>query len=91
MTELNRLTNLETKRQKNCQEESFKSYIYKVLKKLHPDVEIGCFAMSIMNSFANGSLHGIAMEASRLARYNNSDMIGAREIQIPVRLCFPEN
>ena len=33
--------------------ESYSSYIYKVLKQVHPDTGISSKAMSIMNSFVN--------------------------------------
>ena len=36
--------------------ETYKIYIYKVLKQVHPDTGISSKAMSIMNSFINVSL-----------------------------------
>ncbi len=35
------------------QAETYKIYIYKVLKQVHPDTGISSKAMSIMNSFIN--------------------------------------
>ena len=50
--------------------QTYKIYIYKVLKQVHPDTGISSKAMSIMNSFINDIFEKIATEASKLARYN---------------------
>eukprot|EP00195_Chlamydomonas_chlamydogama_P003516 CAMPEP_0202920754 /NCGR_PEP_ID=MMETSP1392-20130828/77024_1 /ASSEMBLY_ACC=CAM_ASM_000868 /TAXON_ID=225041 /ORGANISM="Chlamydomonas chlamydogama, Strain SAG 11-48b" /LENGTH=167 /DNA_ID=CAMNT_0049614267 /DNA_START=460 /DNA_END=964 /DNA_ORIENTATION=- len=50
--------------------ETYKVYIYKVLKQVHPDTGISSKAMSILNSFINDIFDKIATEAARLARYN---------------------
>eukprot|EP00898_Chlorokybus_atmophyticus_P000474 jgi/Chlat1/1427/Chrsp12S01990 len=69
--------------------ETYKIYIYKVLKQVHPDTGISSKAMSIMNSFINDIFEKIATEASRLARYNKKPTITSREIQTAVRLILP--
>merc|ERR1712003_265324 len=69
--------------------ESFSIYIYKVLKRVHPDTGISSKAMSIMNSFVNDLFERIAAEASRLAHYNKRSTITSREIQTAVRLLLP--
>ena len=43
--------------------ESYSSYIYKVLKQVHPDTGISSKAMSIMNSFINDAFERIAVDA----------------------------
>ncbi|KAJ3699422.1 hypothetical protein LUZ61_003127 [Rhynchospora tenuis] len=58
-------------------------------KKVHPDIGISSKAMSIMNSFINDIFEKLAMEASRLARYNKKPTITSREIQTSVRLVLP--
>lgn len=60
--------------------ESYATYIYKVLKQVHPDTGISTKAMSIMNSFVNDIFERIAAEASRLAHYNKKSTISSREI-----------
>merc|ERR1712190_111182 len=57
-------------KKKKAKTESYKIYIYKVLKQVHPETGISSKAMSIMNSFINDIFEKIAFEASRLARYN---------------------
>lgn len=69
--------------------ESYGTYIYKVLKQVHPDTGISTKAMSIMNSFVNDIFERIAAEASRLAHYNKKMTISSREIQTAVRLLLP--
>jgi len=52
--------------------ETYKIYIYKVLKQVHPDTGISSKAMSIMNSFINDIFEKIATEASKLAATTRS-------------------
>ncbi|KAJ8870362.1 hypothetical protein PR048_029383 [Dryococelus australis] len=54
------------------------SYIYKVLKQVHPDTGTPSEAMSIMGSFADDIFERIAAEASRLAHYNERSTITSR-------------
>lgn len=65
---------------------SYSSFVYKVLKQVHPDVGISNKAMSVMNSFVNDMIDRIATEAGRLARLNKRNTIATREIQTAVRL-----
>lgn len=77
------------KRRRKQSTETFKIYIYKVLKQVHPDTGISSRAMSVMNSFVNDIFEKIAFEASRLARINKKPTITSREIQTSVRLNLP--
>ena len=69
--------------------ESYASYLYKVLKQVHPDTGISKRAMSILNSFVNDVFERAASEAGRLARYNGKATLSSREIQTSVRLVLP--
>ncbi|KAI3997192.1 hypothetical protein MKX01_009036 [Papaver californicum] len=69
--------------------ETYKIYIFKVLKQVHPDIGISSKAMGIMNSFINDIFEKLAQESSRLARYNKKPTITSREIQTAVRLVLP--
>ena len=69
--------------------ESYSSYIYKVLKQVHPDTGISKKGMSIMNSFINDIFERIAGEAGKLAKYNKKATLSSREIQTSVRLMLP--
>lgn len=45
--------------------------------------------MSIMNSFINDTFDRIALEASRIVRYNNKHTLSSREVQTAVKLILP--
>jgi histone H2B len=77
------------KKRKASRKETYSSYIYKVLKQVHPDTGISNKAMSILNSFVNDIFERIAGEASKLAAYNKRSTISSREIQTAVRLILP--
>ncbi|CAG8499770.1 1279_t:CDS:1 [Ambispora leptoticha] len=76
-------------KKKKVRKETYSSYIYKVLKQVHPDTGISNKAMSILNSFVNDIFERIATEASKLAAYNKKSTISSREIQTAVRLILP--
>merc|ERR1712072_1410897 len=77
-----------TKRHKR-RSETFAIYIYKVLKQVHPDVGVSKKSMNIMNSFINDSFERIALEASKLVRFNKRRTLSSREIQTAVKLLLP--
>ncbi|KAG8983513.1 histone H2B [Tulasnella sp. 427] len=77
------------KKRKRVRKETYSSYIYKVLKQVHPDTGISNKAMAILNSFVNDIFERIAEEASRLAQYSKKTTISSREIQTSVRLILP--
>merc|ERR1712193_258936 len=74
------------KKNKKPRSDTYKIYIYKVLKQVHPDVGISTKAMSIMNSFVNDLFEKVASEASRLVK---NKTLSSREIQTSVRLLLP--
>lgn len=84
-----KVTGSSSKSRKKLKVETYKMYIYKVLKQVHPDTGISSKAMLIMNSFINDIFEKIAAEASRLSRYNKKPTITSREIQTAVRLVLP--
>merc|ERR1712021_86564 len=69
--------------------ESYSSYIYRVLKQVHPDTGVSKRGMSIMNSFINDIFERIATEAVNLCRYNKRNTLTSREVQTAVRLLLP--
>jgi histone H2B len=79
----------DAKKRRKKRIETFSSYIYKVLKQVHPDVGISRKAMDIMNSFVNDTFDRLANEAIRLSRYANRATLTSREIQTAVRLLLP--
>nr|GFA19691.1 histone H2B [Tanacetum cinerariifolium] len=69
--------------------ETYKIYIFKVLKQVHPDIGISSKAMGIMNSFIHDIFEKLAAESSKLVRYNKKNTLSSREIQTAVRLVLP--
>ena len=69
--------------------ETYSTYIYRVLKQVHPDTGISKKGMSIMNSFINDVFERLCNEAGRLARYNSKSTLSSREVQTAVRLVLP--
>ena len=69
--------------------ESYSTYIYRVLKQVHPSTGISKRGMSILNSFINDIFDRLATEASKLSRYNKKSTLSSREIQTAVRLLLP--
>ncbi|KAJ0467280.1 Histone H2B.3 [Helianthus annuus] len=55
--------------------ETYKIYIFKVLKQVHPDIGISSKAMGIMNNFINDIFEKLAQESSKLTRYNKKPTI----------------
>jgi histone H2B len=77
------------KKKKTKSAESYKIYLYKVLKQVHPDTGVSSKAMSILNSLINDMFDKIATEAAKLARYSKKPTMTSREIQTAVRLVLP--
>jgi len=69
--------------------ESYATYIYRVLKQVHPEVGISKKGMGIMNSFINDIFERVCTEASRLGKYNKKATLSSREVQTAVRLVLP--
>lgn len=66
--------------------ESYSSFIYRILKQVHPDTGISNRGMAVMNSFVVDVFERLAQEAGRLTRYNKRETLTSREIQTATRL-----
>eukprot|EP00340_Litonotus_pictus_P006642 CAMPEP_0170528608 /NCGR_PEP_ID=MMETSP0209-20121228/14135_1 /TAXON_ID=665100 ORGANISM="Litonotus pictus, Strain P1" /NCGR_SAMPLE_ID=MMETSP0209 /ASSEMBLY_ACC=CAM_ASM_000301 /LENGTH=124 /DNA_ID=CAMNT_0010819967 /DNA_START=72 /DNA_END=446 /DNA_ORIENTATION=- len=77
------------RKRKKAKHETFSTYIYKVLKQVHTDTGISKKSMAIMNSFIYDLHEKIALEASKLVRYNKKHTLSAREVQSAVKLLLP--
>ena len=82
---------LDSKRKKKqaAKEESYKVYIFRLLKLVRPNNTISSKAMSIMNSLVSDLFQRIAREASMIAKRNKKATLSWREVQTAVRLLFP--
>ena len=77
------------KKRKRSRTETFNSYIFKVLKQVHPRTGISKKSMSIMNSLVNDTFEKIASEAGKLCKYSNRGTLSSREVQTAIRLVLP--
>lgn len=77
------------KKKKVKSTETYKIYLFKVLKQVHPEMGISTKAMGIMNSFINDIFEKLAQASASLARMNKKPTISSREIQTSVRLVLP--
>lgn len=68
---------------------SYSTFVYRLLKQVHPDCGMSNKAVAIMNSLVNDMFERLAGEASRLARYNKKSTLTSREIQTATRLLLP--
>jgi histone H2B len=79
----------EKKTRHKKKKETFSTYIFKVLKQVHPDIGISNKAMMVMNSFVTDIFERIAEEGGRLVDMNGRNTLGSREVQTAVRLVLP--
>ena len=70
-------------------EESFKLYIFRLLKLVRPNNTISSKAMSIMNSLVNDMFNQIVEEARKITKWNAKATLGWREVNTAVRLLLP--
>ncbi|KAG9393269.1 Histone H2B [Carpediemonas membranifera] len=70
-------------------QETFSTYIYKVLRTVHSDTGISNKAMNIMNSFMNDIFDQICEDATRLAQINKRKTLSQREVATATRLIIP--
>jgi histone H2B len=70
---------MEAVKRKTKRSESYGTYIYKVLKQVHPDTGISKKGVFIMNSFINDIFERIAGEAGKLATYTKKSTLSSRE------------
>jgi len=76
-------------KRKRKRTQRYDTYIFKVLKQVHPDTGISRRSMIVMNGFVNDIFERVAGEAGRLARYSKKATLSSREIQTSVRLVLP--
>ena len=69
--------------------ESFKSYIFKVLKQVHPKTRISKKGMMIVNNFVTDTFERVASEAGKLCRITKRSTMSSRDIQSAIRLVLP--
>jgi histone H2B len=69
--------------------QSYKSYIFKVMKQVHPETRISKKGIAIINNFVTDTFEKIATEASKLCRIHKGMTMGSRDVQSAIRLVLP--
>jgi histone H2B len=83
------LSKFKKRYKKKRNNDGFGSYIFKVLKAVHPEIGISKKSVTIMDNMMEDLFEKISLEASKLAKSNKRQTISAREIQTAVRLVLP--
>ena len=76
-------------RRKKPNTTTFNTYIFRVLKQVHPKIGLSKKSMSIMNSFVHDTFDKVATEAGRLCKSNKRKTLSSREVQSALRLVLP--
>ena len=69
--------------------ESYKIYITKVLRQVHPELSLKQEAVDLLNDFCHDVFILIMDEANRLAKMSNKKTLDARDVQTAVSILFP--
>ena len=78
------------KKRRKAPKQSYKKYIYQVLKQVHPDVRIKPKTLTILDSFCNDLFERIAAEAEKLAKVRGKVTVSSLDVQTAViKLLIP--
>mmetsp|Transcript_8588 Transcript_8588/g.16887 ORF Transcript_8588/g.16887 Transcript_8588/m.16887 type:complete len:137 (-) Transcript_8588:59-469(-) len=77
------------KKRRTKRKETYASYVYNMLKQIHPGLRISKKSMSIMESLLHDLFDKISSEAGNLCKQNKRKTLSARDIDTAVRLLFP--
>lgn len=80
---------MDKKKRRKSRKQSYKMYIYKVLKSTSSQVGISSKAMAIMENFVYDTFERLAKESGQLAGINKRSTISSREVQTAARLLLP--
>ena len=69
--------------------ESYKSYIFKVLKQVHPKMRVSKKGIAIVNNFVTDTFEKIATEAGKLCKITKRPTLSSRDVQSAIRLFLP--
>lgn len=84
-------TTTSTVRRVKKRKENYNYFIFKVLRQIHTDPQIGISnrAMDIMNCMVTDIFDRVASEASRLSTYTKAMTLSIRDVQTAARLILP--
>ena len=73
-----------------AKEKRFHSYLYKILKNVHPDLGISSESMNTINSAFLRLYTEIATEAASVSRKTNSQTLSALDVQTAAKIILPQ-
>ena len=71
-------------------EKSFQSYLYRVLKQVHPEIGISRDSMNTMNSIILSLYTQLSQEASSFSRKTKSQTLSAQDVQAAAKIVLPQ-
>jgi len=77
------------KNKKKKREFKFDTFIHRVLRQVHPQINITRQGMTVMNDLVCNAFIQVAEEAGRLVKLDNRDTLHARDVNASVRLVLP--
>jgi histone H2B len=78
-----------SKRRRRAVAGEYRTYIHKILKQVHPTMEISRRGMNVMNDLIREVIERIFIEASSMCSRSKKVTLSSREIQTAVRLILP--
>lgn len=66
--------------------DSYKRYIYRILKKVHKDLGMTSGGMTVMNNIARDLMRRLTSKSERLIKTSKRKTLSSKEIQTAVRL-----
>jgi histone H2B len=70
---------------------SFSLYIYKVLKTISNDIGISQKGMKVVNSLVTDMFEQLALESSKLVRYNNKRTLSSTDVLAAAKLLLTDD
>merc|ERR1711908_128371 len=71
-------------------ERNLQSYIYKIMKKVQPEIGANKESMGTLNSIILHFYDGLAQEAMKVSKKARSQTLKATDVQTAARLLFPQ-
>ncbi|RHN63811.1 putative transcription factor Hap3/NF-YB family [Medicago truncatula] len=68
----------------------FKKHIYRVAKKVHPDLDITVESIEMMNDIMNDMLHKIVEEVAKNVAALNQKLLVERDLWVGVKELYPK-
>jgi histone H2B len=78
-----------SKKVRRSSERCYKTYVYKVLKQVHPDTGITSASMATMDSLSHYFVKQLVAETNRIRILDKKASVSSRHVQTAVRLVLP--